>query len=487
MKRARRGTTIAALAGYALLAVSFLIWGSIGVFVRYSTMPESALDRLPHGRRRDDRRRALRAPGHAGRGAPPRRLAEHPAHGRSQRGSILMLFFVALRLTDVAIGMFLLFTGPVYVALLAPRFMHQRPDRIVYPALAVALAGMATILLPGILGAERVSATGIACGVLSGVLFAGYHAGDQDGSRARSRSTTIALGEMVVDTVLLLPLALWQVVGTGYQFTRNDLVAGLALGVLCTAIPYVLYAEGLRRMRVEHASILGYLEPVSAPFYALLLLGEAPATATVAGGALIVVAGVLVVIFGAPEARRRSWCTGRRGSVRAVPPRATRSSPASFAIMGLIGTLVAWATAPESALLVLRFVVAGVVLGAVFARRHPLAGARDRAVWPRLLSWARSTPRRCCSSSSPCARTASRSGCSCSSSPRSGWRSSRRGSSSRRPTASSTRRSSSRSRASSSSSARRCSASAAASRGGGCAPGCSPASATPSSSSRSRI
>jgi drug/metabolite transporter (DMT)-like permease len=64
----------------------------------------------------------------------------------------------------------------------------------------------------------------------------------------------------------------------------------------------VLYAEGLRRVRVEHASILGYLEPVSAPFYALLLLGEAPAATTVAGGALIVAAGVLVVMFGAPEA-----------------------------------------------------------------------------------------------------------------------------------------------------------------------------------------
>lgn len=32
--------------GYALVAVSFLIWGAIGAFVRYSTMPESALNVL---------------------------------------------------------------------------------------------------------------------------------------------------------------------------------------------------------------------------------------------------------------------------------------------------------------------------------------------------------------------------------------------------------------------------------------------------------
>ena len=52
----------------------------------------------------------------------------------------------------------------------------------------------------------------------------------------------------------------------------------------------------------------------------------------------------------------------------------------SFLIMGLIGALVDWATAPESALLVLRFAAAGIVLGIVFARRRPLAGAAGRAV-----------------------------------------------------------------------------------------------------------
>ena len=112
---------------------------------------------------------------------------------------------------------------------------------------------------------------------------------------------TIALAEMVVDAVLLLPLAVWQVVDGAYRLSGHDLVVTLVLAVLCTAIPYVLYVEGMRRVRVEHASILGYLEPVSAPFYALLLLGEAPAATTIAGGVLIVAAGVLIVAFGKPE------------------------------------------------------------------------------------------------------------------------------------------------------------------------------------------
>ena len=149
MAAARRDT-----AGYLLVAVSFLVWGSIGALVRMTTMPESAL---------------LAARMVIGATLVAMVFARRPmlAELRDRRtigwlllmglfsSSTLLLFFFALRLAGVAIGMFLMFTGPVYVALAAPRLLHQRHDRIVYPALALAVAGMAAILLPGLLGAAR--------------------------------------------------------------------------------------------------------------------------------------------------------------------------------------------------------------------------------------------------------------------------------------------------------------------------------------------
>ena len=285
--------------GYVLVAASFLTWGSVGALVRMTTMPESALivARMAiaavlvgvfFGRRflftelRD------------------RRGAGWLALMGLFSASTLLLFFVALRLAGVAIGMFLMFTGPVYVALVAPRLMGQRPDRIVYPALALAVAGMAVILVPGMVGGHHVSLPGIACGLATGFLYAGYALTAKYLTRTR-RSATIALSEMTLDALILLPLAVWQLGRSGYRLTAHDLVVTLVLGVVCTAVPYVVYVEGLRRIRVEHASILGYLEPVSAPFYALLLLGEATAATTIAGGVLIVLAGVIVIAFGAPE------------------------------------------------------------------------------------------------------------------------------------------------------------------------------------------
>jgi len=285
--------------GYLLVAASFLTWGSVGALVRMTTMPESALivARMAiaavlvgvfFGRRflvtelRD------------------RRAAAWLVLMGLFSASTLLLFFVALRLAGVAIGMFLMFTGPVYVGLVAPRLLGQRPDRIVYPALGLAVAGMAVILVPGMVGGHHVSLPGVACGLATGFLYAGYALTAKYLTRTR-RSATIALSEMCLDALILLPLAAWQLGRSGYRLSAHDLVVTLVLGVVCTAVPYVIYVEGLRRIRVEHASILGYLEPVSAPFYALLLLGESTATSTIAGGALIVLAGVLVIAFGAPE------------------------------------------------------------------------------------------------------------------------------------------------------------------------------------------
>ena len=284
--------------GYVLATVSFLVWGSIGVLVRMTDMPASALIvarmsiaaaavALVFARR--PMLAELRRPGVA------RLLLVMGAFS----ASTLLMFFIALRLTDVAIAMFLLFTGPVYVALLAPRLLGERPDRIVYPAVAVALAGMAVMLLPGLVGAHRLSTVGVLCALATGLTYTGYALSTKLLTRT-TRSATIALSEMTLDVAFLLPLALWQLHTSAFSMTLDDLWVVLVLALVCTAAPYVMFVESVRRIRVEHASILGYLEPVSAPFYALLLLGEKTAATTIAGGALIVVAGVLVVAFGSP-------------------------------------------------------------------------------------------------------------------------------------------------------------------------------------------
>ncbi len=139
----------------------------------------------------------------------------------------------------------------------------------------------------------------------------------------------------------MLPLGLIQWAGAGFAFALTDFWAVLGLAVFSTALGGTIFLHGMRYIPVQHTSIVGLLEPASAPVFALLFLAERPSLSTLLGGALILVGAVLVVLFGAAEeglagspeeavgeagratlARLRERRTGWRPARRATLPRA---------------------------------------------------------------------------------------------------------------------------------------------------------------------
>jgi drug/metabolite transporter (DMT)-like permease len=213
----------------------------------------------------------------------------------------LLLFFYAVLNTSVAIAMFLLFLMPVWVALAAPRIFSSPRERIVWPALGLALAGLTIILLPDLLGeGVELSIAGLLAALFTGFGYATYTVSVKGLTKIVAPST-ISMAEAAGDTLLVLPLALWQFGSTDYQLDARAWIAAVIMGVFCTAIPYTLWIVGTKRVRVEHVTILGYIEPVAGPLYAVFLVGQLPGVWTWVGGALILGAGLLIVVFGRGE------------------------------------------------------------------------------------------------------------------------------------------------------------------------------------------
>ena len=284
--------------GYAMVAVSFVVMGSIGAVVDWAQAPASMLVVLRMGIgalvlaavfARRPMLAEIRRPG------IPRLLLAMGAID----AVTLLLFFSSVRMTNVAIAMFLLFLSPLWVALLAPPILGAKTDRIVWPAFGIALAGLACIIVPPALGDELdLSLLGLIAALLSGIGLAGFMM-TVNALRARGvRSATIVIVEGVLDALILLPLAVWQTWVTGSGLTGRDLVAGLFLGTVCTAFAYLLLTEGMGFIPVQHVPILGYLEPLAAPLYAFVLVGETPGAWTLIGGLFIVGAGTLLVLRG---------------------------------------------------------------------------------------------------------------------------------------------------------------------------------------------
>jgi drug/metabolite transporter (DMT)-like permease len=283
--------------GYGMVVVSYLLIGLSGTLVTWATAPASTLLVLRFlvavlvlgalfARRR--RLAGILAPG-----LWPRLLLM----GALDAGALL-LFFVAIRETSVAIATFFLFIQPIWIALLAPRLLGSATERAVYVAIGLALAGLAIILVPALSGdGVHASVLGLVAGLGSGFSYAGFALVVKGISR-RVESVSLVLAECALDGLFILPLALWQTLGAGYSLTGRDLLVALVLGLVCTAVAYTLWMEGTRRVRVQHSAVLGFLTPVAAPIYALILLGQTITAWTAAGGVLILAAGILVVLRG---------------------------------------------------------------------------------------------------------------------------------------------------------------------------------------------
>lgn len=285
------------LRGYGETFAAALVNGSIGTIVSYATMPVVMLVSL----------RMWFAAAALAAALGLRRAWPRPRDRRAARHLILLglvlaanltCYFVAIRETGVAIAIFTSYLAPVYVAVLAPRLSGDRTEPVVIVALAVALAGMLLILAPS-LGGAGIDPGGLAAGVAAGAFYALYLLLSKSLRRSGLESTGIVFVIAAITAVVLLPWGLAQ--STMEDVTVVNVAMAALLGVVTTALTFSLFIDGLHFIKVQHASIIGYIEPVSAPVYALLILGQRPSLWTLAGGALIVAAGVAVVTLGDGE------------------------------------------------------------------------------------------------------------------------------------------------------------------------------------------
>jgi len=214
----------------------------------------------------------------------------------------LLFYFAAIRLANVTIGIALEYMAPVYIALVAPWVLHTRRERSDMVAVAVAVAGMALIVVPtlSLAGSSHMTA-GVVCGTVAGACYATALL-LMKGTGGTIRGVTFTLAFCICTVLLITPLAVWQTAASHYRFTWGDLGIVAVMGLVYTALCFSVFTDGLRFVPVEQAGILGYLEPVTAPVWALLLVGEHPPLSTWLGGALIIAAGAFAIALARAEA-----------------------------------------------------------------------------------------------------------------------------------------------------------------------------------------
>lgn len=179
-------------------------------------------------------------------------------------------YFITIENATLAAASILLYTAPFFVLLMSAIFFHERMTKRKISALILAFFGC--MLVSGFSGGHM-SRMAVLSGVASGFCYALYSIFGTAALR-KYHPFTVVFYAFLVAALSLIPFVKMPEVTSILAKSPILLGKGMALGVVSTFLPFVLYTTGLRQMEAGKASVLAFAEPMVAAMAGILIFGE---------------------------------------------------------------------------------------------------------------------------------------------------------------------------------------------------------------------
>lgn len=208
-----------------------------------------------------------------------RTLPLWPTLGAAAAMAVYQLtFFAGVKLAGVATGtLFAIGSAPIVAGVLSWLLLGKAPGARWVAATALAVTGAVLLVLAGSSGGSAQNSTGaqVALGLLlafgAGASYAVYTLFSArmvvSASPALAAAAAFGLG-----AILLLPVFAFS--DGAWLASPRGVAVALVLGLVATALPYLLYMRALRLVPVNTAVTLALAEPMTASLLGVLLLGE---------------------------------------------------------------------------------------------------------------------------------------------------------------------------------------------------------------------
>ena len=202
-----------------------------------------------------------------------------------------LCFFAAVESTGVALGTVVaLGSGPAFAGLFGLALRREKPSRRWAAATALATIGATLLVLAG--GGAEVDPAGVLLALGAGASYALYTVTGKTLLDAGHRPAGVMAVAFTGGAIALAPVL---VLGDPSWIGHADGVAlALYLGLIPTALAYILFAKGLEKLPAASVATLTLAEPLTAASLGVAVLGERPG-AIAALGALLVLSGLLVL------------------------------------------------------------------------------------------------------------------------------------------------------------------------------------------------
>lgn len=199
-----------------------------------------------------------------------------------------MFLYEAYQQIGVSLSSLLYYCGPVIVMVLSPILFREKLTTPKITGFLLVVVGV--ILVNGRIVKSGESSWGLFCGAMSAVMYAFMVICNKKASRITGmENSTLQL------TISFLTVAV--IVGMRQGFTFEIATANwpwiLFLGLINTGVGCYFYFSSIGALPVQTVAICGYLEPLSAVLFSVLLLNESMTLLQILGAGLIIGGAVL--------------------------------------------------------------------------------------------------------------------------------------------------------------------------------------------------
>lgn len=267
------------------ILTAMMIWGSIGIFVRYIPLPSIEIAFF----------RAIIASIFLfgvkifTKKSKPIPFSLKDFYMLIISGIIIsinwLLLFQSYKYTTISNATLSYYTAPIFVILLSPIILKEKITLKKIMSVFVALVGLILIISqnPSSSGALYNHPLGVFYGLTAAVLYAFVILLNKRINNFSGIDRTFV--QILVSAIFLLPLVLYR--NQIHIGSINILIIILVLGVFHTGIAYLLYFSSIEHVSAQKASILSYIDPISAVMFGTIFLKEGLVPLQILGGILI--------------------------------------------------------------------------------------------------------------------------------------------------------------------------------------------------------
>ena len=198
------------------------------------------------------------------------------------QGLSIFLYFLSVLNTTVSNALFLVYTAPIFSLIFAKFFFKEKIEKETIIGVIITLIGIIFVLDPKTFSFNSSQTLGNLMGLASGFFYSAMALTAKPIMKNKSGYYTAFWQYVVISLMFVFFIKINSV-----NILLENWWKLLIIGILCTGIAFILFMEGVRKVKAQKIFIVTALEPLAGTVVALIVLNEIPSIMTIIGAIFI--------------------------------------------------------------------------------------------------------------------------------------------------------------------------------------------------------